>query len=89
MARPWRILRDGAGSAAWNMAVDEALLAKCRERGPVLRLYRWARPALSLGYAQPEPPWLERLASYLFGIYPPRNTRKTQKIFYLIRHELK
>ena len=35
-------------AAAFNMAVDEALLAviPC----PVLRVYRWARPAVSFGY---------------------------------------
>ena len=34
----------------WNMAVDQALL----ERGevPVLRVYAWDQPAVSLGYAQ-------------------------------------
>ena len=35
-------------SAALNMAVDEALLNVIT--GPVLRVYRWERPALSFGY---------------------------------------
>jgi lipoate-protein ligase A len=37
-------------SGAWNMAVDQALL----ERGglPVLRVYGWDRPTVTLGYAQ-------------------------------------
>ena len=35
-------------AAALNMAVDEALLAVIP--GPVLRVYRWARPAVSFGY---------------------------------------
>ncbi|MEQ1854017.1 MAG: hypothetical protein ABMA01_20790 [Chthoniobacteraceae bacterium] len=34
--------------AALNMAIDEVLLADARE--PVLRLYRWERPAVSFGY---------------------------------------
>lgn len=36
------------GSAAFNMAVDEALLE--RVTTPVLRFYRWQRPSLSFGY---------------------------------------
>jgi lipoate-protein ligase A len=42
-------LFDGAGSPAWNMAVDEALLA---EPKAWLRFYAWQPPALSLGYFQ-------------------------------------
>jgi len=34
--------------AALNMAIDEALLAAATM--PVLRVYRWARPAVSFGY---------------------------------------
>ena len=34
--------------AALNMAIDEALLEQAM--GPVLRTYRWQRPALSFGY---------------------------------------
>jgi lipoyl(octanoyl) transferase len=37
-----------AGSAAFNMAVDEALLE--RAAAPLLRFYRWRRPSLSFGY---------------------------------------
>jgi len=36
------------GSAAFNMAVDEALLE--RAAVPLLRFYRWRRPSLSFGY---------------------------------------
>jgi lipoyl(octanoyl) transferase len=35
-------------SAAFNMAMDEALLAEATV--PVLRFYRWRRPSLSFGY---------------------------------------
>ncbi len=35
-------------TAAMNMAIDEALLGIAT--GPVLRVYRWARPAVSFGY---------------------------------------
>lgn len=46
----WRLLRTGPGEPDWNMALDEALW-HLSER-PVLRLYRWARPTLSLGRHQ-------------------------------------
>ncbi|MCO5166862.1 MAG: lipoate--protein ligase family protein [Planctomycetes bacterium] len=53
-APPWRVLRSGPGAPAWNMAVDEALLERCRPGdAPVLRLYRWSPAALSLGRFQP------------------------------------
>ncbi|HEY8486748.1 MAG TPA: lipoate--protein ligase family protein [Limnochordales bacterium] len=50
----WRLLVDGAGSAAWNMAVDEAILEAVAsgEQPPTLRLYRWEPPAVSIGYFQ-------------------------------------
>jgi lipoate-protein ligase A len=35
-------------AAALNMAIDEALLGAID--GPVLRVYRWARPSVSFGY---------------------------------------
>ena len=42
----------GRGPAAWNMAVDEALLS-APHSGWTLRFYGWHRPTVSLGYAQP------------------------------------
>src|SRR5262245_2164264 len=63
MAAPgFRVLRDGPGEAAWNMSVDEALLLEAWRAGPVLRLYRWRGPALSLGYRQVAPAWTARCA---------------------------
>ena len=52
----WRLIDSGTGSAAWNMAVDEALLRSFGEGDlPILRLYRWEKPALSFGrFSQPE-----------------------------------
>jgi len=45
----WRFIDSGIGSAAWNMAVDEALFRSHGEGDlPILRLYGW-EPALSLG----------------------------------------
>jgi lipoate-protein ligase A len=52
----WRILRDGAAHGAWNMGVDEALLATAARTGaPTFRLYGWQGSWLSLGYAQDLP----------------------------------
>ncbi len=53
-------------SAAMNMAVDEALLA--RLRAPTLRVYRWARPAVSFGYFEK---W-DAVAGALAGREPVR-----------------
>jgi len=47
---PWRLLIHGPASPARNMAIDEALLREVRE--PVLRIYEWNVPAVSLGYFQ-------------------------------------
>lgn len=43
--------RETPGGAAWNMAMDEALLAA--GFGSVLRIYRWQRPTVSFGYFLP------------------------------------
>ena len=55
-ALPWRLLQDGPGGPAWNMAVDEALLRLATEKSPpVLRLYGWDHgdgAPVSLGYFQ-------------------------------------
>ncbi|MBN2373868.1 lipoate--protein ligase family protein [bacterium] len=50
----WRFIDTGAGGAANNMAVDEALLESCK-RGlspPAIHLYTWERPAITIGYLQ-------------------------------------
>lgn len=53
MTRQWRLIKDGPGGPAWNMAADEAILRTFNEESlPVLRLYTWSPPALSLGYFQ-------------------------------------
>ena len=54
MQQPWRFVNTGNGEAAFNMALDEALLL-VHEAGtalPTLRVYGWCQPTLSLGYAQ-------------------------------------
>jgi len=50
----WRIIDSGPASAAWNMALDEALLLSASEEGfvPTLRFFSWDRPSLSIGSFQ-------------------------------------
>ena len=49
----WLLLECGVGDAAFNMAMDEALLLSMRRlRGPVLRFYSWTEKAASFGYFQ-------------------------------------
>ncbi|HSW10551.1 MAG TPA: radical SAM protein [Bacillota bacterium] len=54
-SRPaWRLVRSAPGTAAWNMAVDDAM-ARVHSRGltpPSLRLYAWQPPAVSVGRSQ-------------------------------------
>lgn len=49
----WRLILDHQLTGAWNMAADQALFESVESFGgvPTLRLYRWARPTLSFGYA--------------------------------------
>ena len=61
--KSWLILESGPGPAAWNMAVDETLLAAMpRLQKPVLRFYGWTERAASFGYF-PKYPDVERLTS--------------------------
>lgn len=47
------LLISEPGTGPWNMAVDEFCAAHAeKEEVPVLRLYRWKEPTLSLGYFQ-------------------------------------
>ena len=71
MAGRWRWIVHPPADGAWNMAVDEALLRSTTAAGgdalPILRLYGWSPPALSLGRAQPsdgahDPAYLRREA---------------------------
>jgi len=51
----WRLILDDAQPGAWNMAADETLAEAVNSgiSAPVLRLYRWQPPCLSLGFSQP------------------------------------
>lgn len=55
ISKRWRFIDTGYASAAWNMAVDEALLENFKETDlPILRLCQW-EPALSLGrFSKPD-----------------------------------
>jgi lipoate-protein ligase A len=50
----WRMILTGEHDAFFNMALDEALLTSCQMgcSPPILRLYRWKPPAVSIGYFQ-------------------------------------
>ncbi len=50
----WDYIDSGPNIAAYNMAVDEELLARAQagEHTPVLRFYTWNPPAVSLGRFQ-------------------------------------
>ncbi len=49
----WLFLNSGKCDAAFNMALDEALLENVLRIGqPVLRFYGWAEPAATFGYFQ-------------------------------------
>ena len=49
----WLVTPSDAGFAAFNMALDEALLDSMpRLQNPVLRFYGWTEPAASFGYFQ-------------------------------------
>ncbi len=49
----WRLILDEARTGAANMAIDDALFERVQAGGrPVLRLYHWDPPCLSLGRNQ-------------------------------------
>jgi lipoate-protein ligase A len=49
----WLLLNSGPCAAAFNMALDEALLESVSRLGrPVLRFYGWTEPAATFGYFQ-------------------------------------
>jgi lipoate-protein ligase A len=47
-----RILETGYKSGPWNMALDEILMYSANYDMPILRLYGWQPPAVSIGYFQ-------------------------------------
>jgi lipoate-protein ligase A len=60
MIEMWHFLSSPVGDAATNMAVDEVLLKTATQRRrPLLRVYSWRNPAISIGYFQKFPRQLE------------------------------
>lgn len=47
-----RLLETGWNTAAFNMALDEVLMKAAPQGEPILKLYAWKPPAVSLGYFQ-------------------------------------
>ncbi len=58
----WEFIQDGLCEGEANMAADRALLKAMESAptSPVLRLYGWSRPTLSVGYSQNELPDVDR-----------------------------
>lgn len=53
LSGPWLRLDSGPATAAYNMAMDHALLEFSAEiASPVLRFYSWTEPAATFGYSQ-------------------------------------
>lgn len=53
MFKQIRVLETGCNPGAWNMALDEALLTNLADYDtPILRLYCWQPPCVSIGYFQ-------------------------------------
>jgi lipoate-protein ligase A len=56
MSEIWDFLCSPTAGAAFNMALDEALLRTAVKRGrPLLRTYSWEKPAVTFGYFQKFP----------------------------------
>lgn len=57
----WSLIDDAPSSAAFNMAVDEYLLREAQEGGqyPVLRIYSFDPPAVTIGFHQDPLPILD------------------------------
>ncbi len=50
----WRLIIDGQRDAAYNMSADAVLWQQAEKTDgpPVLRLYQWLRPSITIGYHQ-------------------------------------
>jgi lipoate-protein ligase A len=75
VAAPWRLIQHHKETGPFNMGLDEAALRTASEHGiATLRLYTWAGPWLSLGYAQRQLAGERRTACERAGIGIVRRT---------------
>ncbi|KPJ85163.1 MAG: hypothetical protein AMS17_14835, partial [Spirochaetes bacterium DG_61] len=53
--RSFRFIYSGAQKGSMNMAIDEAVMIALRDdrSSPVLRIYKWSPPTITIGYFQP------------------------------------
>ncbi len=84
----WRLLDTGSNPAAYNMALDEELLARAQagDRVPVLRFYGWSPPAVSLGRFQDIAASVDRDACARLGFDVVRRVTGGRAVLH--RHEL-
>ena len=61
----WRVIQDLARPPAEQMPADVRL---AHEGLPTLRLFTWNRPAVSLGWKQAVPPWLDESVCRQAGV---------------------
>jgi len=87
-AMQWRYVDSGPAPGEVNMAADERLLGDAASRGgmPVLRLYAWEPPAVSLGRFQDEGTSVDREACRRHGIDIVRRITGGRAVLH--RHEL-
>ena len=52
MSEAWRCIDHPPSGAAWNMAVDEAILLSALDGSapPTVRFFQWERPSITFGY---------------------------------------
>ena len=65
MTGDWRLMVGGADAAVHQMALDEQL---AREPMTRVRFFTWNRPAVSLGWKQTPPAWLNTTAWQAAGL---------------------
>ena len=64
----WRVIFDGPGTGAHNMALDHALAMSARRGDGVLRLYSWSTKTVSFGRHEPANDLYDRSAADAAGI---------------------